>query len=497
MLLRGQPVIIDFAHPVIVWLRDDLRLSDNPALAAALARGGPLLCAYIHDTRSPGLRPPGGASRWWLHQSLARLGADIGARGGRLDIFAGAGADMIVALARAAGAQAVFWNRRYGEAERAVDSAAKAALKDNGIAAHSFNGSLLREPWEVKTRTGTDFRVFTPFWKALRAIGDPPAPLPAPGRLTKGALPDGAPKPASLASLGLLPVKPDWAGGLRESWTPGETGAQARLADFAAGGARGYAENRNRPDLPSTSRLSPHLRFGELSPRQVFHAVTQRALSGAMPPRDAEKFLSEVGWREFSYNLLYHFPKLATANLQSRFNDFPWKAPDLNHLRAWRQGQTGFPIVDAGMRELWQTGFMHNRVRMICASFLIKDLLIDWRVGEDWFWDTLCDADPASNAASWQWVAGSGADAAPYYRVFNPMLQGAKFDPEGEYVRRFAPELAGLDSASIHCPWEAAPDVLRKAGVTLGKTYPMPIVDHAAARQAALAAFAALGAAAN
>ena len=479
--------------PVILWFRDDLRLSDNGALLAAIASGNPLICAYVFDECSPGIRKPGGAARWWLHHSLARLGGEIAALGGRLDIFAGAGAAIVLGLARAAGARAVHWTRRYGEAERAVDAALKIALKDSGIAAESHNGSLLCEPWQVKTKAGSDFRVFTPFWKAVRTMGDPPAPLPAPQRLSHCKLADDAPQPVSLASLGLLPAKPDWAGGLRAMWSPGEAGAQTRLADFVAGGARGYAANRNRPDLPSTSRLSPHLRFGEVSPRQVFHAAMARLQSGDMPSGDAEKFLSELGWREFSYNLLYHFPKLATQNLQSRFNAFAWMSANPHQLAAWQSGRTGFPIVDAGMRELWQTGFMHNRVRMICASFLIKDLMIDWRSGEAWFWDTLCDADPASNAASWQWVAGSGADAAPYYRVFNPMLQGQKFDPAGDYVRRFVPELARLGSAHIHCPGEAPAEVLRQAGITLGKTYPLPIVDHAIARQRALAAFAALG----
>ena len=482
--------------PSIVWFRDDLRLSDNPALAAALARG-PTFCVYIDDAQSPGLRPLGGAARWWLHHSLASLTADIAAKGGRLDIFAGAGAEIIVQLARAAGAGAVYWNRRYGEAGRAVDTAAKAALKDAGVTAESFNANLLREPWEVKTKTGADFRVFTPFWKALRALGDPPAPLPAPTKLACCALPAGAPKPTRLESLGLRPTKPDWAGGLRAAWTPGEAGARTRLADFVEGGARGYAENRNRPDLPATSRLSPHLRFGEVSPRQIFHAVRARQASGDMAGGDGDKFLSEVGWREFSYNLLYHFPRLSSVNLQSRFNTFPWKAPNPLHLRAWQTGHTGYPIVDAGMRELWQTGYMHNRVRMVCASFLIKHLLIDWRIGEVWFWDTLCDADAANNAASWQWVAGSGADAAPYYRIFNPMLQGEKFDPAGEYTRRYVPELARLPAPHIHCPWEAPAQTLAAAGVTLGKTYPLPIVDHAVARQAALDAFAAVSGAQN
>ena len=452
---------------------------------------------FIHDVVAPALRPLGGASRWWLHHSLARLNADIAARGARLDLFTGASEQLIPDLARATQAQLVVWNRRYGAAERAIDAATKAALKDDGTACESFNGGLLAEPCQVKTKTGTDFRVFTPFWKAARALGDPPPPLPAPAKIPACPLTASAPRTVSLASLDLLPVKPDWSGGLSRHWTPGEAAAQTRLADFVDSGAQGYADKRNRPDLPSTSRLSPHLRFGEISPRQIFHATQSRQLGGDIAEKDATKFLAEVGWREFSYNLLYHFPKLAKDNFQRRFNSFPWLVPDPDKLRAWQTGRTGYPIVDAGMRELWQTGFMHNRVRMVCASFLIKHLLIDWRIGEAWFWDTLCDADPANNAASWQWVAGSGADAAPYYRIFNPVLQGEKFDTNGTYVRQYVPELAGLDSAFIHRPWVAPADDLRRAGIVLGKTYPLPIIDHAAARNRALAAFAALGAAEN
>lgn len=479
--------------PAIVWFRDDLRMADNPALCAAVASGAPVLCVFVHDTATAGLRPLGGASKWWLHHALQQLAAEIASRGGRLDICTGASKSTIVGLARAAGASLVVWNRRYGEAERAIDADIKSVLKAQAIACESFNASLLCEPWQAKTKSGTDFRVFTPFWKVVRSQ-EPAAPLPAPARLTACTLPDDAPVTVALPALALLPQKIDWAGGMRAAWTPGEAGAHDRLAAFLDAGATGYRQNRNRPDLASTSRLSPHLHYGEISPRQVWHATQSRMLSGDIAGSDAEKFLAELGWREFSYNLLYHFPKLATDNLQSRFNAFPWVSPAPLELRAWQTGQTGYPIVDAGMRELWQTGFMHNRVRMVCASFLIKHLLIDWRIGEAWFWDTLCDADPANNAASWQWVAGSGADASPYYRIFNPMLQGVKFDPQGTYVRQFVPELQGLAADAIHSPWEASAAELSRAGVILGKTYPRPMVDHAQARARALAAFAALGA---
>jgi deoxyribodipyrimidine photo-lyase len=315
------------------------------------------------------------------------------------------------------------------------------------------------------------------------SLGDPHPPVPAPKKLPP--LVEGiASEPVE--DWKLEPTRPDWAGGLRESWTPGENEARERLADFLDD-IRGYADNRDRPDKPATSRLSPHLRFGEIGAAGIFHAARFASDQGA-PSRDIEKFLSELGWREFSYHLLNHFPDLGTKNLQSRFDAFPWRDDD-KALRAWQRGRTGYPIVDAGMRELWHTGWMHNRVRMVCASFLIKHLLIDWRRGEEWFWDTLVDADPANNTASWQWVAGSGADAAPYFRIFNPVLQGEKFDPDGAYVRHWVPELAKLSDKFVHKPWLASPLELAEAGVTLGKSYPQPIVDHDMARKRALAAF--------
>jgi deoxyribodipyrimidine photo-lyase len=340
-------------------------------------------------------------------------------------------------------------------------------------------------------------RVFTPFWRAARARGAPPPPLPAPAAITAAPWPDSAPVRTTIPALGLLPTAPDWSAGLAEAWTPGEAGAAARLGRFLAAEWSGYAEQRNRPDLPSTSRLSPHLRFGEISARQVWHAATtaHHAGAGGASETDLDIFLTEIGWREFSYHLLYHNPALATRNFQARFDDLPWRT-SAGDLRAWQKGRTGFPIVDAGMRQLWQTGWMHNRVRMIVASVLAKHLLIDWREGEAWFWDTLVDADAANNAASWQWVAGSGADAAPYFRVFNPVLQGQKFDPEGAYVRRYVPELAGLPAKFIHAPFEAPHPVLARAGIALGRDYPHPIVGLSEGRDRALAAFATMNAAA-
>jgi len=479
--------------PVLVWFRDDLRLTDNPALTAAVASGRPVVAVYVLDD-DPRLRPLGGANCWWLHHSLASLGASFVARGGALHLFRGRAETLILELATMIGAAGVTWNRRYGAAERAIDAAIKARLAAIGCPAQSFNGALLHEPFALRTAIGGSFKVFTPFWKAARASG-PSAPVsPAPARIATPPLPAAFLERAmTLKALELHPSKPDWSGGLAARFVPGEAGALERLDRFLDGPLAGYADQRDRPDRPSTSCLSPHLRFGEISPRSVYSAAVfaaDQACPGASN-RDVDKFLSELGWREFSYHLLYHSPDLATVNVQRRFDAFPWR-PDAALLRAWQQGQTGYPLVDAGMRELWQTGFMHNRLRMVVASFLIKHLLQDWRLGEAWFWDTLVDADAASNAASWQWVAGSGADAAPYFRIFNPVAQGEKFDPSGDYVRTFVPELSGLSASHIHRPWAAQPTILAAAGVILGKTYPRPIVDHDAARARALAAFASL-----
>ncbi len=478
--------------PAIVWFRDDLRLSDQPALAAALASGSPVLCVYILDELSPGLRPLGGAARWWLHHTLEALSVSLTRIGGRLDILRGAGAEAIENLALSSGARHVYWTRRYGAAEIAVDGDAKARLKHAGVEAASFNGQLLFEPWTLKTGAGGFFRVFTPFWRAARNLPPPPEPTAAPQRLIAAPWPRSGPARVLLDDLDLLPKSPDWAGGLRSTWRPGEAGAKEKLAAFIDERLSRYALGRDRPDVEATSLLSPHLRFGEISPRQVLAAARHADAAGKAKAADVDKFLSEIGWREFAYHLLYHSPDLATQNFQPKFDAFPWRSLDPSEWRLWRKGLTGYPIVDAGMRELWTTGYMHNRVRMICASFLIKDMLIDWREGERWFWDTLCDADPANNAASWQWVAGSGADAAPYYRIFNPVLQGEKFDAKGDYVRRHVPELANLDDSFIHKPWLAPPDVLASAGIVLGRDYPKPIVDHATARDRALAALSTL-----
>ena len=479
-------------RPTILWFRTDLRLSDNPALRHTIERGTPLICVYVVENNAR-FRPLGGASRWWLQNTLAMLSGDLERLGQKLLILIGDSEKLIPALASATCAAAVSWNRRYGKPEQDSDTRIKAELIAAGIEAKSFNSHLLNEPWEVATQTGTPMKVFTPYWRAARAKGEPRAPLAAPTVLPPPAPVPDDPRFARTPpqSLGFDPPKPDWTGGLRAAWQPGEAGAKALLAHFLDNAVAGYGDKRNRPDLPATSRLSPHLRFGEISPHQIWHA-TQAAMHAnaeTVPAGDAAKFLSEVGWREFAHHLLHFNPDLDSKNYNPRFDAFPWRS-DPALLAAWQKGQTGYPIVDAGMRELWTTGWMHNRVRMIVASFLVKHLLIDWREGEHWFWDTLVDADPANNPASWQWVAGSGADAAPHFRIFNPISQGEKFDPNGDYTRKWVPELAALPTDLLFAPWDAPQALLLARGVRLGETYPRPVVDHAKAREMALAAYA-------
>ncbi|HLP23069.1 MAG TPA: deoxyribodipyrimidine photo-lyase [Microbacteriaceae bacterium] len=437
----------------LLWLRDDLRLRDNPALVAA-AEHGPVTAVYLLDEASPGIRPLGGATKWWLHESLRTLATDLEQLGVPLVLRRGAAAEVIPALVRELGATGVFWNRRYGGVERDIDASIKSALREAGVHVASSAANLLFEPWTVQTGSGGPYGVFTPFWKACLAGPVPRQPLELPQRLVGGA---GAASD-SLDEWTLQPRTPDWAGGLRESWTPGERGAHDRLAIFLETGLPAYADGRDFTDRDVTSRLSPHLRFGEISPFQVWHAAATRREAHPEPVR---KFLSEVGWREFAWHVLFHFPELANRNWKPQFDAFPWERPEPLILRAWQRGNTGVDLVDAGMRELWHTGTMHNRVRMVVASFLTKNLRIDWRLGEAWFWDTLVDADAASNPFSWQWVAGSGADAAPYFRVFNPELQAEKFDPQGRYRARWL-------------------------GTELR---PSPIVDLKASRDAALAAY--------
>ncbi len=399
-------------------------------------------------------------------------------------LLRGAEAATLETLVAASGAAAVFWNRRYDAGQRATDHALKTSLRARGVEVESFNGHLLREPWTVLNEAGRPFQVFSAYWRACRRLGEPGTPLPEPARLAFHSFkPSARVRPLTLAQLALEPRHPDWAGGFRAAWQVGEDAGTMRLRDFIDDGLRGYAGERDTPGAPATSRLSPYLRFGVVSARQVWSAAL--AAAHGQPRRcsdtDLEKFQSELGWREFCHYQLFHFPDLATRNFRPGFDAMPWLS-DADGLDAWQRGQTGYPLVDAGMRELWQTGWMHNRVRMIAASFLIKHLLIDWRLGEQWFWDTLADADPASNPANWQWVAGSGVDAAPYFRIFNPVLQGQKFDPDGDYVRRWVPELAHLPSAAIHRPWTV--EAAQRRG------YPAPLVDHDLARRRALDALA-------
>lgn len=472
--------------PIIVWFRDDLRLSDHPALHAAANTGAPVICLYVFDeASSANARPLGGAARWWLAQSLRALQNSLHEAGGSLVLRKGAAAKIIAGLAAETGAGAVFWNEIAQASHQVIASEVEAALARDGIDSQIFPGDLLAAPTGIRNKDNRGLRVFTPFWRRVQMLGDPPTPLPAPKKLR------GVQNLASdaLASWHLEPAAPDWASGLRDTWEPGEASAQAKLAAFLETGIAGYSDDRDRPDREGTSKLSPHLRFGEISPRQIWHAAGFAAAARPRLAGDIEKFLSELGWREFCRHLLFDVPDLSTRNLQASFDAFPWRHDD-EALRAWQRGRTGYPIVDAGMRELWHSGVMHNRVRMVVASFLVKHLLIDWRCGERWFWDTLVDADAGSNPANWQWVAGSGADAAPYFRVFNPILQGEKFDPDGVYVRRWVPELARLPAGLIQQPWTATPLELAAAGVELGKSYPFPIVDHGAGRQRALAAYA-------
>ncbi|MCT9819822.1 DNA photolyase family protein [Microbacterium sp. W1N] len=451
------------ASPSLVWFRDDLRLADNPALRAAVDRGEPVIGVFVWDEQSEGIRPLGGAARWWLHHSLDSLGARLRDKGSVLVLRRGAGADEIARLVDETGAGAVFWNRRYGAPEREVDTAVKTALRASGVEAQSFAASLLFEPWTVTTGSGTPYAVFTPFWKACRDLPAPRAPLPEPRELTG---PRRTPASDDLDDWHLLPTTPDWAGGLRERWEPGEPAARARLREFLADDLPDYDRARDEPAGGATSLLSPRLRWGEISPhtvwRETLDAVDASSAAGA--GGSAHRFLSELGWREFAWHTLFHFPDLATRNWRGSFDAFPWPTLNRAHLAAWQQGRTGIPLVDAGMRELWHTGYMHNRVRMVTGSFLTKNLLIDWRHGEQWFWDTLVDADTASNPFNWQWVAGSGADASPYFRIFNPVLQAEKFDRHGQYVNEWAPDAAGQE----------------------------PLVDLAATRRAALDAYEAV-----
>ncbi len=461
--------------PVLVWFRLDLRLGDNPALSAAAASGRPVVPVFIWSPEEEGEWRAGGASLWWLKRSLAALDASLGELGGRLVWMRGPSAGALAELARTTGASAVYYNRRVEPALARQEEAVTAACAALGMEVHGFNGSLLLDPGEVRTKEGRPFQVFTPFWNACLSRMKSVRPLAAPQGI---GFPSRSPKSLDLDEPALGPGRPLGAG-MEGRWAPGETGAHAALERFLGGALEEYGAGRDRPGGEGTSRLSPHLHFGELSPRQAWAAAESR--------RGAEAWQRQIVWREFAHHLLAHFPLFPVEPLRAEFARFPW-LDDRKGMEAWRRGRTGYPLVDAGMRELRATGWMHNRVRMVAASFLTKHLLLPWREGERWFWDTLVDADLANNAFGWQWTAGCGADAAPYFRIFNPALQAAKFDPDGAYIRRWVPELGRVPAPWLFQPWKAPREVLERAGVEPGRTYPRPIVDHAEARERALAA---------
>ena len=473
---------------VLVWFRRDLRLADNPALCQALARCERVIPVYIHAPEEEQPWQPGAASHWWLHHSLTALADRLAALGSRLIVAEGESLTTLRRLIRVTGASQCLWNRLYDPALVQRDTEIKQALRADGVRCDSFNASMLLEPWQVKTGAGAPYRVFTPYWRrCLPELANLGTPLPPPP-----ALP---PVPDAVSSLPVnaLELLPNirWDHGLRDTWQPGEAGATARLDAFIAGPITAYGEGREFPGKAGTSALSPHLHFGELSPRALVAAVHAEGFSDNA---DAAHFIRELGWRDFSYQMLYHFPHTPSEPLDPKYADFPWRDdPNGRLLHAWQRGRTGVPIVDAGMRELWHTGWMHNRVRMIVSSFLTKNLRLPWQQGARWFWDTLVDADLASNTQGWQWSAGCGADAAPYFRIFNPVRQGERFDQKGAYVRRWCPELARLPDKLIHQPWEAKPAILAQIGLRLGPDardhYPRPLVDLKQSRAEALAAY--------
>ena len=463
----------------LVWFRNDLRLDDNPALRAALESGYTPIPVYLHAPDEAGAWRPGQASNAWRDKSLAALDTDLRKRGSRLRVFVGPSLPTLQTLIAATGAEALFWNRRYEPAHEQRDTLIKRELRGQGLRVESFNGSLLFEPWSLKTKVGTPFKIFTPFWRAALADWRLAAPWDAPPSLPASAEgPDGV----ALEALKLAPAR-HWDAGFWRHWQPGATGARMALEVFVDGALRGYQQQRDRPDRVGTSRLSPHLHFGEIAPWRIVHAL--QAERGEANGNDIDTAIKELGWREFAHHLLHHFPHTPDLNFNPRFNDFDWARVSPRSLAAWQQGRTGVPIVDAGMRELWATGWMHNRVRMIVGSYLTKHLRYHWQHGAHWFWDTLVDADLASNTMGWQWVAGTGADAAPYFRVFNPVTQSEKFDPDGRYIARWVPELAGLPVPLRFAPWRD-PEALRRVAPDYP---PQPLVDLAAGREAALAAY--------
>lgn len=472
--------------PTILWLRNDLRLRDNPALDAAVKRGRPIIPVFIWSPDEEGDWPTGGASKVWLYGSLCALNDSLHRKRSRLIVRSGKTHDVINQLIHESKASAVYWNRRYEPFAVDRDARIKSTLKSQNVDAKSFNSSLLFEPWEISTQQEQPYKVFTPFWKACTSLTEPDEPSILPNTLRPL---ETWPASVAIDSLGLLPSI-HWHQGIRDSWTPGEVGAHKQLKRFVQNAMAIYSEGRNIPGQQYTSRMSPYLHFGEISPRQIWHEV-KNSLAGIDSEQGVKSawcFLREIGWREFAYHLLYHFPHTTTEPLRPVFKNFPWNH-NSDSLQQWQRGETGYPIIDAGMRELWTTGWMHNRVRMVVASFLVKNLLLPWQDGAQWFWDTLVDADLANNTLGWQWTAGCGADAAPFFRIFNPVSQGEKFDHEGHYVRMWVPEIKELPDKWLHKPWEAPDAVLSDAGIKLGRTYPQPIVDHKLTRHEALEAY--------
>lgn len=476
---------------VLVWFRNDLRLDDNPALFYAIEKakqeGLGIIPLYIYEEDTP--KDLGGASKWWLHHSLAHLHQKFREKGQEFYLLKGSPSSLISNLISKLPIKAVFWNRRYEPYAIDTDKNLMETLKAKDIDVQSFPGNLILEPWKIFNKEKTPFKVFTAFYK--ESLKNPvTAPLPEPEIIsnltTNGLFPSD-----KLENWKLLPTRPDWSGPIAAHWKPGEDHAQEKLSDFLETGLERYGENRNRPDLDGTSQLSPYLHFGEISSRRIYANLQILKESQPKLDKDNEKFLSEIFWREFSSYLLFHFPSIIDTPVKKEFLNYPWQSNPA-HLKAWHKGLTGYPIIDAGMRQLYAIGWMHNRVRMIVASFLIKDLFIHWKEGEAWFWDTLVDADLANNCASWQWVAGSGFDAAPYFRIFNPVLQAEKFDPEGHYVRKWVPELKDLPNAYIHKPWEASASILKQCQINLGTTYPERIVDHEDCRRLALSIYQSL-----
>jgi deoxyribodipyrimidine photo-lyase len=479
---RGRESGRPASRGTIVWYRQDLRLHDQPALAAAADRDGWVMPVYILSENEEGDWPPGAASRWWLHHSLLKLSHSLQRRSSRLVLLKGTASSLLPRLAHETGADAVYWNRRYEPAAVTRDALLKDCLRDSGLAAHSFNGALLSEPWDVRSPADKPYRVFAPYKRRLLQSLQLPAAFARPRKLTA---PKAWPESRELGELQLMPDR-RWYERMQQHWTPGEAGAMRRARRFLANGVKGYGDTRNRPAGDGTSALSPHLHFGELSVRQLW-----RWGERAVPGWPDCVFASELAWREFAHHLLFYNPRTPVESLDRQFEHFPWQR-NTQSQQAWQRGLTGFPIVDAGMRQLWALGWMHNRVRMIVASLLVKNLRQPWLDGARWFWDTLVDADLANNTLNWQWTAGCGADAAPYFRIFNPVTQGEKFDPDGDYVREWLPELAKLPARYIHEPHLAPAEVLAAANVRIGESYPAPVVDLKDSRREALAAYLAM-----